>query len=447
MQIVQKRVTSSAHLSILSGTLILLAACLPGSAATSQQSGPTLTTLHSFEDGSDGAAPQGGLVLSSAGVLYGTTADGGDDIWGTVFEMTPPQSGQTTWTEKVLYSFTGGSDGANPMGDLVIGASSVLYGVTNQGGANNYGAVFELLPGTGGVWTEKVIYSFKGGTDGANPVAGLVLNSAGTLYGTTVNGGTAGYGTVFSVTPAGGGNWTEKVIYSFQGGTTDGANPMGPVTLNSNSSPTTIYGTTYSGGADSFGTVFQLTISSGVEAILYSFTATNGDGADPWARLILNSGSLYGTTFWGGNLADCTLSQYALGCGIAFELTPPTSGSGPWTESILYTFTGGAKDGAHPYGDLVLSPTQDLVGSTFSGGSQLNVCFAESFPGCGTVFQLKPPTTQGNPWTETILESFNGDDGGGPNGVLLVTSNGDIFGTTYVGGIDGGFGTVFELIP
>jgi uncharacterized repeat protein (TIGR03803 family) len=360
--------------------------------------------------------------------------------------MLPPQSGQTTWTEKVLYSFTGGSDGANPMGDLVIGAGSVLYGVANQGGANNYGAVFEVIPSTGGTWTEKVIYSFKGGTDGANPVSGVALTNTGVLYGTTVNGGTAGYGTVFSLTPIGGGNWTEKVIYSFQGGTTDGANPMGPLTLSSNANPTTIYGTTYSGGADSFGAVFQIVISGGAESLLYSFTATNGDGAAPWGRLILSSGSLYGTTFWGGNLADCTLSNYALGCGVAFELTPP-SGSGSWTESILYTFAGGAKDGAHPYGDLVMSPSNALVGSTFSGGSQLNVCFSESYPGCGTIFQLKPPTTQGNPWTETILQGFNGDDGGGPNGVLLVTSNGDIFGTTYVGGIDGGYGTVFELVP
>src|ERR1019366_1088653 len=249
-----------------------------------------------------------------------------------------------------------------------------------------YGTVFSLTPATGGKFTQKVIYSFTGqGGDGANPEAGLVLSpKSGVLYGTTNAGGTAGYGTVFSLTPAAGGVWTPKVLYSFAGapsgcGTTgnpacDGANPLGALTLSSSGA---LYGTTYGGGSVGWGTVFQLTQAAGVwsETVLYSFngapSGVNGgtacstttqppcDGGAPAGNVVLNAatGALYGTTTLGGQPTGCPLGGYEQGCGVVFQLTPPTPPSTTWTESLLYTFAGPPSDGMFPTSNLVYAPT------------------------------------------------------------------------------------------
>src|ERR1700722_13136471 len=194
--------TSASRLGLL---LLAAAVVLPCGAVT-----PTLSTLYNFTGLSDGSFPQAGLVISSSGVLYGTTSRGGASGWGSVFELIPG-SGGATWTEKTLYDFTGGADGASPVADLTMGKNNILYGTTYYGGAHGYGTAFQLSQVVGGAWTEKVFYSFAGGTDGAYPASGLTyLSKNGVLYGTTFGGGITGFGTVFELIPAQSG-WTEQV--------------------------------------------------------------------------------------------------------------------------------------------------------------------------------------------------------------------------------------------
>jgi uncharacterized repeat protein (TIGR03803 family) len=411
-------------------------------------------------------------------VLYGTTQLGGTGGWGTVFQLAPNTGGKT-YTEKVLYSFTGLADGANPVSDLVIGNSSVLYGTTYGGGANGYGTVFELSPPvkTGGPWTEKVLYSFLGGTDGAYPAAGVAWRSAsGVLYGTTYGGGTAGLGTVFEIIPSSGsGTWSEKVLYSFQGGT-DGAYPLADLVL-ANSSAITLYGTTSAGGSttiaagtapsgtnpgcaanidntpctyENWGTVFELVGAGGgafTETQLYSFFGAN-DGGTPESALITGpSGVFYGSTFWGGVNTMCATGDYPQGCGVVYQLAPPTSGTGLWTETVLHAFSNTTPDGEHLYRNLAYSSTSGILyGSTYAGGQNLDTCFpAGAFTGCGTIFDLTPPSAPGGSWTKANLIAFGYNNGGIPNGVIL-SSGGALFGTTEGGGPGLGYGIAFEWV-
>jgi uncharacterized repeat protein (TIGR03803 family) len=450
---------------------------------------PVLTTLYSFP-GEIGAYPEAGLVLNN-GNLFGTTYDGGTG-WGTVFELAPPVAPSTTWSIHQLYAFTGvNGDGANPRAGVVFSSRGVLYGTTEQGGAHGYGTVYSLTPAGGGTWTYAVVYSFAGapalcGTsgqpacDGANPETGLILTPKGLLYGTTAAGGATGNGTVFSMTPATGGIWTEKVIYSFAGapsgcGTSgqpicDGATPLGGLTLVPASG--VVYGTTYGGGAAGWGIVFRLIQVSSVwnYTLLYSFNGafsgvgstpplpacgTSGqpvcDGGAPDGNMVVNSatGALYGTTTLGGKPAGCPQSGYEQGCGAIFELMPPVAPSTTWTESLVYAFTGAPQDGMLPSSNIVLpTSTGPIYGTTFAGGSAGdNVCFPESYTGCGLIFILRPPVAPSTTWTKADLAVFNGDDGGGPNGVILssVGGNGVLYGTTYDGGLAGGYGSVFQL--
>ena len=441
---------------------------------------PTLITLYSFP-GTIGAFPEAGLVLNNT-ALFGTTYTGGSG-WGTVFELIPPQTGGA-WTLHQLYAFTGGADGANPRAPVVFSPHGVIFGTTEQGGAFGYGTVFSLTPAVGGKWTQAVIYSFAGapsgcGTtgnpacDGANPEAGMILSPKGVLYGTTDTGGTTSNGTVFSLTPAVGGAWTEAVLYSFAGapsgcGTTgnpacDGANPLGSLTL---SKTGTLYGTTYSGGAANWGTVFQLAQTAGVwtETLLYSFIGapsgigggsacgTSGqpacDGGAPAGNVVLSAatGALYGTTTLGGKPTGCPEAGYEEGCGVVFQLTPPAISGNPWTESLLYTFAGSPKDGMLPSYNLVMpSSTSPIYGTAFAGGSSTDVCFPASYTGCGMVYVLQPPKAPSTTWTKSNMAIFNGDSGGGPNGLIISPTGGILYGTTYVGGLSGGYGTVFEV--
>ncbi len=277
-----------------------------------QASPPTVTRIHKFTGAiSDGANPYGGLVVGSSGVIYGTTTYGGTANLGTVFSLTPPSSPGGQWAERVLYSFLGGSDGAIPYyTPLAIGAGGVLYGTTSSGGASDSGTVFALTPPAtlGGNWTESVLYSFAGDTDGAAPYGGVVIGNGGVLYGTTTEGGNPtfggyGAGTVFSLTPPAspGGTWTEDLVYVFAG-YDDGDAPYASLTLGTGG---VLYGTTDYGGTWNVGTVFSLTppVSPGgawTKTLLYTFTGLT-DGAWPLAGVTLDSaGNLYGTTQGGG---------------------------------------------------------------------------------------------------------------------------------------------------
>src|ERR1039458_4539934 len=210
--------------------------------------------LHSFQnDGADGVDPYAGLIFDGAGNLYGTTWQGGTYGYGTVFELTPTAGG--TWTENVLWSFGSGTDGTSPVAGLIFDAVGNLYGTTLQGGTYGYGTVFELTPAAGGTWTEKVLYSFGSGTDGANPYAVLIFDAAGNLYGTTYFGGSsdAGNGTVFEVSPSAGGVWTEHVLHRFGNGT-DGIWPQAGLVFDAVGN---LYGTTSVGGTFGWGTVLD----------------------------------------------------------------------------------------------------------------------------------------------------------------------------------------------
>jgi uncharacterized repeat protein (TIGR03803 family) len=219
------------------------------SSSTSTSSVDTESVLYSFA-GNDGANPLAGVIMDSQGNVYGTTRDGGSAGYGAVFELSPAASGG--YTEAVLYSFTGGTDGTTPSGGLTMDSAGDLYGTTVSGGSG-YGTVFELSPATGGGYTEKVLYSFIGGSDGFTPIGGLVMDSSGDLYGTTMSGSPDDDGALFELSPVTYGGYIESV-YAFTG--SNGSTPSGGLILDSKGD---VYGTTEDGGSDSEGVVFELT--------------------------------------------------------------------------------------------------------------------------------------------------------------------------------------------
>jgi uncharacterized repeat protein (TIGR03803 family) len=327
----------------------------------------TLTTLYPFTGGADGGQPGAGLIMDSEGNLYGTTETGGNGQSpqgsGVVFKV------DTAGMESVLYTFTGGADGGSPQAGLVMDSAGNLYGTTPGGGMDTCpfhtpcGVVFELDT----VGTETVLHSFTGGSDGADPRAGLIRDSAGNLYGTAYNGGSSKVGVVFKLDSSG----TETVLHNFKNGP-DGGYPEAGLLRDSAGN---LYGTTDSGGTHGKGVTFKLN-AAGKETVLHSFTA--GKGGDlfsdlPEAGVIRDSaGNLYGTAPGGG-----TGSDGVSGGGVVYKLDKAGK------ETVLYNFSGGA-DGAFPYGGLIRDSAGNLYGTTTSGGS------APSFNGCGVVFKLKP---------------------------------------------------------
>jgi uncharacterized repeat protein (TIGR03803 family) len=272
------------------------------------------TVLYNFGTAAnDGLNPTGHPVVWLDGTLYGTTFEGGLYGRGTVFKLSPPSHGQTQWTETTLYNFgANANDALDPQGGLALGWDLNLYGTTPYGGTNGYGAVYKLTaPGSGKTaWTESVLYSFGGSpNDGANPQAVVAFDLTGAIYSTTLNGGTSNNGTVFKLAPPAPtkSNWTESVLYSFQGYPGDGQNAYAGVIFGLNG---VLYGTTIAGGGSNFGTVFELTPpphgqTAWHESTLYSFTASGSDGAFPYGGVTFNwDGALYGTTIGGGSGAS-----------------------------------------------------------------------------------------------------------------------------------------------
>jgi len=410
----------SIALAILAALGIELAAAPSAEAQTFVQG-----TMYSFTNSNgDGAGPFAGLVRDPSGNLYGTTTKGGTSSncpggCGTVFELV---NSYGTRSEKVLYSFTGsGGDGGYPDAGLIIDASGNLYGTTSQGGTNDYGTVFQLVYSSStGTYTENVLYSFtQSGGDGAQPL-GLVMDASGNLYGTTTGGGTNDVGTVFELVYSSG-TYSEKVLHSFTNSGGDGANPAGLVMDASGN----LYGTTTFGGTSLYGTVFELVNSSGTysEKVLYSFTNSGGDGGYPYAGLLRDLvGNLYGTTQIGGTND----------AGTVFELV---YSSGTYTEKVLYSFTNSGGDGAYPDAGLVRDPSGNLYGTTNEGGTN----------GYGTVFEL---VYFSGAYTEKVLHSFtnSGGDGAYPYAGLVRDPSGNLYGTTHGGGAYT-FGTVFGLTP
>lgn len=399
----------------------------------------TETVLFDFNGNTEGAEPPSGLVADSAGNLYGTTQWGGSYTscstgCGVVYELSRTSSG--AWEQTILHTFGAFGDGAEPAAGLVVDRAGNLYGTTTLGGSRLLGTVFELTPTAGGTWQSSILWSFLGGSDGANPQASLYLDSAGDLFGTTAVGGASGGGTVFKLTPSPGGQWNKTVLYGFNG--SDGSYPTAGVIPGPNGS---FYGTTYSGGtlADgqpAHGTVFWLTpASSGwKETVLHAFTGGK-DGFGPQAGLAADvEGNLFGTTFLGGYPGVCIGRNN--GCGTAYELSPAAGGG--WTFNLIHVFTGGP-DGGGPYAGLTPGPDGSVYGTAFFGGTFCTVS-------CGLVFQFVPSDAG---WQEVVLHDFSdGSDGGAPQGTLLIDGAGQLFGTTSTGGSAYlGWGTAFEIAP
>jgi uncharacterized repeat protein (TIGR03803 family) len=276
-----------------------------GSGTVFEVKGRKETVLYSFAGGTDGADPQAGLVMDAAGNLYGTTAQGGTSGNGTVFELVAPTKKGGKWKELVLYSFGTGTDGATPISRVNFDAAGNLYGTTSLGGANGYGTIFQLTPGT--TWTETVLHSFQNADDGAYPYAGLISDAAGNLYGAATQGGTAGGGTVFALTPSQG-SWKFSVLYSVPGSGISGS--FRNLLLDDAGN---IFGTTHCDGDNNAGTVFKLKPSHGAWSYTLLYTFTGGsDGEYTISNLVMKSGKLYGTTQYGG----------ANDAGVIYRLTP-----------------------------------------------------------------------------------------------------------------------------
>jgi len=355
----------------------------------------------------DGSNPTSNLVMDSQGNMYGTASNGGTNFWGTVFKLA--SGGALT----VLYNFcsVGGdscSDGSAPVSGLVMDSAGNLYGTTRQGGAHGplYGTVFKLSPNG----TLTTLHSFNSnGIEGVNPLAGLVMDSKGNLYGTTYLGGAFNSGIVYRVTPDG----KETIVHNFGGTSTDGSGPANMTLVKD--SQGNLYGTTAFGGTHGDGTVFRISAHGGY-SVLFNFGASKTDGINPEAGLTVDPrGNLYGTTTAGGKYAT----------GTVFRISP----SG--TETIMHSFQNNGIDGFFSYAPLIRDAQGNLYGVTYRGGAKDS----------GTVFEI---SSKG---VETVLHAFgSGSDGQNPQGSLLLDSEGNLYGTAYYGGSTGN-GAVFEVTP
>jgi uncharacterized repeat protein (TIGR03803 family) len=457
--------------------------------------GQTEIVLYNFcsqPNCADGEGPASSLTRDSAGNFYGTTALGGANAYGTVFELSPNGSGG--YNETVLYSFCSVqncADGNDPTSTVIFDGAGNLYGTACSGGANGqgvpsacaagfngYGIVFELSPkpvggcpsgsNTGEGWCETVLYSFKSAPDGASPFSGLTFHPSGNLYGTTYAGG-SGMGSVYELSPNGKGGWSESVLYSFcaQPKCTDGSHPDGQLQAANG----TFYATTESGGLDAAGTVFGLspephggcpsgsyTGDNWCEAILHNFAGHPTDGDYPSGTPTLDSaGNLYGTTVYGGKGRCDDLYK---GCGTVWKMTPS---GGEYTEAVLYAFQSGpglfgccfsiqAPD--LPLPGLVLDGSGNLYGMSTYGGSP-SYCQEKGkrsdVQGCGAMFELvKRP--KGTKYTTDLLWIFTLADGANPLS-SLISVGGNLYGTTYNGGLGEfcpypeGCGIAFQFAP
>ncbi|MGA2904512.1 MAG: choice-of-anchor tandem repeat GloVer-containing protein [Candidatus Korobacteraceae bacterium] len=379
----------------------------------------TYQVLHNFSGGGDGAYPYAGVTVGPGGVLYGTTSRGGTHNNGVVFKLTYRGS---SWTLSPLYGFTGGSDGGIPLGGVVIGPNGALYGTTGYGGSEDYGTVFELRPPLTVCkailcyWNETVLHTFTGAPDGVGPaVENLAFDSSGNIYGTTYEGGTNDHGTVFELTPSNGG-YTESIIHSFGSGT-DGESPEAGVVLDTAGN---VYGTTLAGGTGVVGTVYQLMPSNGgwEENVLVNFYVTDGDA--PYGNLIIDgSGNLYGATPDGGQNGN----------GVVFELALSDGG---WIYSVLYAFS----SSCHALSGVAMDAAGDLFGVCHDGGAHQD----------GWIYEL---TNCSQTCTLVDLHDFSGSDGYEPYGSPVLDANGNLYGTTQLGGTGTcagyGCGVVWEI--
>lgn len=387
--------------------LLASAALVAIAAASSPAHAQTYQVLHSFVSGGDGADPSGDLIQDDSGNLYGTTLTGGASNDGTVFEL------NSDGVETVLYQFSGGADGREPRAGVIRDSAGNLYGTTIFGGDTSCpladglgcGTVFKLEPSG----QESVLYRFQGGTDGAEPTGGLLMDSVGNLFGTTLYGGANpclyayGCGTIFKIDHQSG---AETVIFSF-----DGSDGQYPLDTPIQDSAGNLYGSGSSGGTYDNGVIWELD-QSGAETVLHSLASRQG--ADPAGGLIRDSsGNLYGTANGGGE-----------GVGTVFELSP----SGKLSVLIDFSRSEHGKAGARPLAGLTMGTSGTFYGTTAGGGDH----------GYGTVFKVDSLSS------ETLYNFSGGTDGGSPWGGLLRGAQGSLYGTAKIGGANG-YGVVFKI--
>jgi uncharacterized repeat protein (TIGR03803 family) len=405
--------------------------CGPAAATTN------LTTLTLYGGGLDGKSPYSRPVLGAGGTLYSTAYGGGENGFGTVFSLTPPDVPGGDWTKTVIYAFQGGQDGAHPLGNL-MSRNGVLYGTTYQGGGSKScdggcGTVFRLTPPSvpGGAWTETVLYRF--GANANFPAVGLVADKAGALYG-VANAAYPNNHEVYKLVPPARGSspWIKTSVFIW----TQFEYPTSGLVIDAAGA---LYGTTYQGGTTRKGSVYSVVPPASTGApwtmkVLYSF-AGGSDGMRPYGLTRDGAGRLYGVTAWQGSV----------GGGTAYRLTPPTTSGGAWRKATLYNFS--SASGSQPLGELAVK-NGFVYGMTTGGGV-----------GYGTVFKLRPPATGGAPWLNTTLWKFSGSSDGGNTysgvsvgytfGGMIVDSSGALYGTTsdsidiYAPGT--GFGSVFKI--
>jgi uncharacterized repeat protein (TIGR03803 family) len=391
--------------------------------ATMVHANDKLTVLHAFQGGTTGTGnPAFQLAADSAGNLYGTTFWGGNFAGcknqgcGVVYRLSPNGS---QWTYTVLYKFPGYTGGTEPY-NVILDSAGNLYGELAQGGTFGNGLVFELSPTTSGPWKFTSLYEFTGGTDGGLPNGGLVFDAAGNLYGATHYGGKgSGAGTVFELSPASGGGWTETVLYDFFSGQCFGTyNPNAGVVFDAAGN---LYGTSAGGN----GAVYELKAGSGGRTCVLLYAFQGIDGAVPEAGVTLDAaGNIYGTTVAGG----------VNSAGTVFELSPNSSGS--YTFNLVFAFNGSS--GQNPYYPVLVDASGDIYGAALYGTSNWGVVFKLSHAAGG--------------WTYGLLHTFTGAaDGGYPNG-LIFDSAGNLYGVANYGAKAGcinqsGCGTVFKLSP
>jgi uncharacterized repeat protein (TIGR03803 family) len=325
-------------------------------------------------------------------------------------------------TAEVIYSFAGEDDGEYADTDLAIDADGNLYGTSVLGGRFGGGTVWQLSP-VGGGWVHSVLYDFTGGADGGEPYKGVTLDAAGNLYGTAVTGGSGscegGCGVTYKLTKSGN-SWTQRVIHAFTGGD-DGSGPGARVALDGRGN---VYGMTPTGGANGLGVIYALHPSSNdawVLRVIHTFTGGSDGSSGSAGKLLLRGGHIFGVATTGG----------ANGSGIVFELRPTRTGE--WGFRTIYSFQG-APDGVFPYGALLFDVAGNLYGTTYYGGTN----------GLGTVYKLS--LSSARKWTETVLYSFQaGSDGNSSISNLVSDAAGNLYGTTSEGGL--GSGTIFQLTP
>jgi uncharacterized repeat protein (TIGR03803 family) len=372
----------------------------------------TFKVLYTFTNVSNGFFPTGTLALDGNGNLFGTTQAGGNTSCnnnfmpgcGLVFKV------DSSGKETVLHKFTG-SDGANPVAGPILDSAGNLYGTTSVGGPNSGGTVYKVTSSG----AESVLYGFNSNdqANGVYPIGPVLRDSTGNLYGTTSGGGA---GTVFKL------DTSNKLttLYVMAGAYDDGGLPYGALLRDSAGN---LYGTDSSNGDNGGGTIFKVD-PKGTETVIYAFKNIN-DGSQPWAGLLLKGGRAFGTTYGDQNHF-----------GTVYSVTPAG------VVTTIYSFKGGADGGRPAYGTLVTDSAGNLYGTASQGGGVNNNCPNSS---CGVVFELSP---NGSNWTYKVLHTFTGGaDGGEPLGGLTIDASGNLYGTAAFGGGATGLGTVFEVTP